>query len=144
MNIKVKLIDESLPMLAYQTEGAAGFDLYSRIDITIEPLKPTLVPTNMVVKTPKGYFLMVAARSSLPLKKNLMLANGIGVVDEDYCGDEDEIKLQLLNFSQSPVEIKKGERIGQAVFVKIEHASSFQQVTSMKTRSRGGFGSTGA
>ena len=143
MNIKIKLIDQSLPMPSYQTEGAVAFDLYARKDVVISPFTPTFVPTNFIVKIPKGYFLMVASRSSTPLKKNLMLANGIGVIDQDYCGDDDELRLLMLNFSKQNVEVKRGERIGQAILVKIAKADKFLKVTSMNKKSRGGFGSTG-
>ncbi len=143
MNLKIKLIDESLPMPAYQTEGSVAFDLYSRVDMAVEPFSPTIIPTNLIVKTPHGYFLMLASRSSTPLKKNLMVANGIGVIDEDYCGDKDEIGLQVLNFSKKTVHIKKGERIGQAILVKIARAAKFVKTSTMAVKSRGGFGSTG-
>lgn len=143
MNIKIKLVDPSLPMPAYQTSGSVAFDLYARRDTVIPPFTPTIVPTNLIVKAPKGYFLMLASRSSTPLKKNLMVANGIGVIDQDYCGEEDEIGLQMLNFSKENVEVKKGERIGQALLVKIAKAEKFTAVTAMSKKSRGGFGSTG-
>ncbi len=143
MNLKIKLVDSSLPLPSYQTEGAVAFDLYSRKDITVPPFKVTIIPTNLIVKIPKGYFLMLASRSSTPLKKSLMVANGIGVIDQDYCGEEDEIGLQVLNFSQQNVEVKRGERIGQALLIKITKADNFVKVTSMSKKSRGGFGSTG-
>lgn len=143
MNLKIKLVDPSLPMPSYQTEGAVAFDLYARKDMSIPPFVPTIIPTNIIVKIPSGYFLMLASRSSTPLKKQLMIANGIGVIDQDYCGEEDEIGLQVLNFSKQNVEVKKGERIGQALLVKIAKAEKFVQVTSMSKKSRGGFGSTG-
>jgi dUTP pyrophosphatase len=143
MKIDIKRIDKTLPLPKYETMGSAAFDLYSRVDITIKPFTPTIVPTNFIIKTPPGYFLMLASRSSTPLKKGLMVANGIGVVDEDYCGDTDEIGLQVLNFTKQDVELKKGDRIGQALFVKIEKAEKFDEKDTMDNKSRGGFGSTG-
>lgn len=143
MNITIKLIDSSLPVPSYQTKGSVAFDLYARKDIIIPPFTPIIIPTNIIVKIPKGYFLMLASRSSTPLKKSLMVANGLGVIDQDYCGEEDEIGLQMLNFSKKDVEVKKGERIGQALFVKIAKAEKFISVKSMSKTSRGGFGSTG-
>jgi dUTP pyrophosphatase len=143
MKIEIKRIDNTLPLPKYETSGSVAFDLYSRIDMTIKPFTPTIMPTNFIIKTPPGYFLMLASRSSTPLKKGLMVANGIGVVDEDYCGDSDEIGLQLLNFTQKDIEIKKGDRIGQALFVKIEKADEFDEKETMDSKSRGGFGSTG-
>ena len=65
------------------------------------------MPTGLVIEVPAGMFLGVFARSSTPLKKGLMVANGVGVVDSDYCGPTDEIKVPTLNITSSPVEIKK-------------------------------------
>ena len=141
--MNIKRIDPSLPLPAYQTKGSVAFDLYARIDMVIKPFTSTIIPSNIVVKIPEGYFLMLASRSSLPLKKSLMIANGVGVIDEDYCGDKDEIGVQVLNFSQSDVEVKKGERIAQAILVKIAKVDEFVPVDSMNAESRGGFGSTG-
>lgn len=142
MKLPIKLIDNSLPSVNYQTKGAVGFDLYSRVDIEIPPWQPSLIPLNLIVKIPRGYFLLLAARSSLALKKNLILANGIGVIDNDYHGEKDEIKLSVINFSQKKVLVKKGERIAQGILVKINKVEKFVKMKKIKTKSRGGFGST--
>ena len=86
--------------------------------------------------------LMLATRSSLPLKKGLSFPHGIGIIDQDYCGPEDEVKIQVLNLTDKPVQIAKGDRIAQAVFVKMETAL-FEEMEDVKTaQNRGGFGST--
>lgn len=143
MKIKIKLVDKSLPLPSYQTEGAVAFDLYARTTTTINPFEPTIIPANVVIEVPEGYFLMIASRSSTPLKKKLMIANGIGVIDQDYHGDKDEIGVQVLNFSQKEVIIERGERIAQALLVQIAKVVEFDIVESIKEQSRGGFGSTG-
>ena len=71
------------------------------------------------------------------------MANGIGIIDQDYHGDTDEIAMQVLNFSKEDVTVEKGERIAQAILVKIAKIDKFVEVQSMKKESRGGFGSTG-
>ncbi len=142
MKLSVKLIDDSLPFPSYQTDGSVGFDLYSRVNLVIPPWQVTLIPLNLIVKIPKGYFLMIAARSSLALKKNLILANGVGVIDNDYHGEKDELKASVINFSQKPVVIKKGERIAQGIMVKIGKVKKFLKMVKIKKKSRGGFGST--
>jgi len=142
MNLKIKLVDETLPLPAYQTKGAVAFDLYSRKQVVVPSWQPTLIPLNLIVKIPKGYFLMLCARSSLAFKKNLIVANGIGVIDQDYCGELDEIKLSVINFSKKEVIIKRGERIAQAILIKITKANKFITVKKIGKRSRGGFGST--
>lgn len=143
MKIKIKRIDPTLPLPQYQTPGSVAFDLYARKTIVIQPWKPTIIPANVIVEVPEGYFLMLASRSSTPIKKNLMVANGIGVIDQDYHGDKDEIGVQVLNFSKEDVTVEKGERIAQALLVQIAKVVEFDEVDSIKKESRGGFGSTG-
>ncbi len=143
MKIKIKIIDKTLPLPKYQTEGSVAFDLYARESTTIKPFSPTIIPANVVIEVPKGYFLMIASRSSTPLKKRLMVANGIGVIDQDYHGDTDEIGVQVINFSNEEVIVERGERIAQALLVQIAKVIDFDIVDSIKKESRGGFGSTG-
>ncbi len=144
MNLKIKLVDNNLPLPQYQTDGSVAFDLYSRENKSIEPWKPTIVPANIIVQVPEGYFLMITSRSSLAIKKNLILANGVGVVDQDYCGDQDEIGVSLINFSNTSVLVERGERIAQALLVSIAKIKGFETVENMGAHSRGGFGSTGS
>jgi dUTP pyrophosphatase len=143
MKVKIKRIDPSLPLPEYQTSGAVAFDLTSRIDMTIAPKTLGLIPANVVIETPPGYMLMVSSRSSTPKKKGLLIPHGIGIVDRDYCGEKDEVMMQFYNFTDQEVSIAKGERIGQAVFVRIDK-SEWEEVNEMSAESRGGFGSTGA
>lgn len=142
MKIKITRIDKSLPLPEYQTKGSVAFDLYSRIDLEIKPKEIALIPTNFIIQTPKNYMLLVAARSSTPKKLGLLKPHGIGIIDQDFCGPKDEIHVQVLNFTDNSVKIKKGQRIGQATFVKINKAN-WQEVKEIKQKSRGGFGSTG-
>src|SRR5918999_918242 len=74
-----------------QTADAAGFDLASVADITVEPGRVALIPTGLVIKVPLRMFLGIFARSSTPLRRGLMVANGVGVIDPDYCGPADEV-----------------------------------------------------
>jgi dUTP pyrophosphatase len=84
----------------------------------------------------------MAARSSLSFKKGLKQANGIGVIDSDFCGPNDEISIAVHNFTNEPVTVERGERIAQGLFVKVEQAV-WNEVAEMTAASRGGFGSTG-
>lgn len=72
-----------------------------------------------------------------------MPANGIGIIDADYCGDDDELGYLVYNFTKKPVRIKRGERIGQAMFVKLGRVQTWVERKRMNKKSRGGFGSTG-
>lgn len=142
MKVRIYRKDPSVPIPAYQTAGSVAFDLSPSQDAVIPPHEIRLVPTGLVICTPPGHMLAIAARSSTPLKRGLMIPNGVGIVDQDYCGPDDEIKLQLLNFTDKPVEIKKGDRIAQGLFLALDRVE-FEEVTSLDSKTRGGFGSTG-
>ncbi len=141
MKIKIKRFNKEHPLPKRQTEGAAAFDLMAREATTIPPKQIGYVPLNIAVGTPPGHFLLIAARSGTH-KKGLMLANGIGIVDPDYSGDNDEVKAAYYNFLDQPVSIEKGERIAQAAFIPIR-SFEWQETEKMETKDRGGFGTTG-
>ncbi|UPA22176.1 dUTP diphosphatase [Candidatus Peribacteria bacterium] len=142
MHISIKRLDTTLPLPKYESAGAVGFDLVTRETTVIEPGKIALVPGNVIVKVPEGYALFLIARSSLPRKKGLVCPHGIGVIDQDYHGDEDELKVQVQNITDAPVTVERGERIAQGIFVKVETAI-WEEVDSHGAETRGGFGSTG-
>jgi dUTP pyrophosphatase len=141
MNVRIKRIDKSLPLPNYQTNGSVGFDIYAREDTIIPGKNIGLVPGNIIVETPPGYMLLLALRSSTPKKKGLHKPHGIGVIDNDYCGENDEIKVQVFNATEKEVKVEKGERIAQGIFVKVDRFE-WDETDSMG-KSRGGFGSTG-
>ena len=98
MLVKIKRIDASIPAPKYHTNGSAAFDFCSRETLTIAPHGLMRIPTGLIIATPEGYVLVVSARSSLAIKKGLMLANGIGLVDSDYCGPN-EILISVYNLT---------------------------------------------
>lgn len=140
MKIKIKRIDSTLPLPEYHTKGAVAFDLYSREDVAIAPKSLERLPTNIIVATPKGYMLEIKDRSSTLKRKGLLVTTGY--IDNDYCGEQDEILLQVYNLTDKEVKVEKGERLGQGVFVKIDIAE-WEEVDIMVSNDRGGFGSTG-
>jgi dUTP pyrophosphatase len=142
MNVSVFRRDPSVPLPKYETPGSAGFDLAASADVTIEPGAIALVPTGLVIGVPPGHLLGIFARSSTPLKKGLMVANGVGVVDSDYCGPDDEVKVQVLNFTKAAVTVRRGDRIAQGVILPFVRAE-WKEDTSAAGPTRGGFGSTG-
>lgn len=142
MRLRITRLDPSVSLPAPATGGAAGFDLAAAADIVIPPREIRLVGTGLVIAVPNGHFLGIFARSSTPLKRGLMVANGVGVVDADYCGPEDEIRIQVLNFTDAPVTVKCGDRIAQGIVLPAP-AVEWEQVASTDAPSRGGFGSTG-
>jgi len=141
MKVRIKRIDSTLPLPTYSTPGSVAFDLYSRVDTTVAPKTIERIPTNIIVETPEKYMLVVVPRSSTPKRKGLSIPQGIGIVDQDYCGPNDEILLQFYNFTDQPVTIEKGERLGQAVFIRIDKAEFAEEEIAAKDR--GGYGSTG-
>lgn len=143
MNIRLQRIDKELPLPNYATVGSVGFDLLARVTTVVEPGKIELVPSNVIVEVPEGYMLIVASRSSTPKKKGLTPPHGFGVIDRDYCGPQDEIKIQVYNFSSEPVTVERGEKIAQGVFVRVDRFE-FEEVSAIRDESRGGFGSTDA
>ena len=141
--VAIRRLDPSIPLPEYQTPGAAGFDIAASADVLIEPGVIALVPTGLVIKVPDGHFLGIFARSSTPLKRGLMVANGVGVIDQDYCGTHDEVKVQVLNFTNTAVRVVKGDRIAQGVFIPVTRAKWEETGGDLREGSRGGFGATG-
>ncbi|MBU1992517.1 dUTP diphosphatase [Patescibacteria group bacterium] len=141
MNVKIKRIDKSLPLPVYETKGSCGFDILAREDTEIEAKEVGFIPANVIVEVPVGYMLIVASRSSTPINKGLMPPHGFGIIDHDYCGPEDEVKILVYNFRDKPITIKKGEKVAQGVFVHIDKFD-WEEVEEMGNKTRGGFGST--
>ena len=141
--VRIRRLDATVPLPAYQTPGAAGFDLAASADVLIAPGTIALVPTGLVIEVPAGHFLGIFARSSTPLKKGLMVANGVGVIDQDYCGPADEVKIQVLNFTAAPVQVARGDRIAQGLFIPVARADWQEADDDLRHGSRGGFGATG-
>jgi len=141
MKVKIKRLDKTLPLPIYETDGSVGFDILARESTVISNGNIELIPANIIVEVPEGYMLVVASRSSTPRKKGLTPPHGFGVIDQDYCGPKDEIKIQVYNFSGEDVTIEKGEKIAQGVFVRVDKFE-WEEVDSVDSENRGGFGST--
>ena len=141
LTTRIRRLRPDVTLPAYQTAESAGFDLAASEDVTIEPGEVALVPTGLVIEVPHGHFLGVFARSSTPLKRGLMVANGVGVVDPDYSGPADEVKIEVVNFTGQPVHVKKGDRIAQGLFIPVVQAR-WIEADDIRAVSRGGFGST--
>ena len=141
MTVKIKRLDTDLPLPQYETGGSVGFDLLCRESVTIAPQTVALIPANVVVETPPGYMLLVTLRSSTPRKLGLLIPHGVGIIDQDYCGEGDEIQIQVYNFTGQPVTIERGDKIAQGIFVRVDTAE-WSEVPEMESETRGGFGST--
>jgi dUTP pyrophosphatase len=141
--VRIRRLTPSAAVPRYETAGAAGFDLSASQDMTVLPGEVTLVPTGLAIEVPPDTFLGIFARSSTPLKRGLMVANGVGVVDPDYCGPADEVKIEVYNFTARPVHIKAGDRIAQGILIPAIRVE-WDEADSLRGQSRGGFGATDA
>jgi dUTP pyrophosphatase len=126
----------------YGTAGAAAFDLAAAEDLEVPAGAIRLVRTGLVIHVPEGYFLAIIARSSTPVKRGLILANSVGVIDSDYCGPTDEIKIQLLNVTETAVAVRSGDRLAQGILLPAPRVE-WEETEVAAGQSRGGFGSTG-
>ena len=142
MRLKIRRLDPTVPLPAYGTDEAAGFDLAAARDVRVAPGQIALVRTGLVIEVPTGHFLGIFARSSTPLKRGLIVANGVGVVDSDYSGPNDEVMVQVLNFTAAEVRISRGDRIAQGIVLPAPRVT-WQEVTEIRESTRGGFGATG-
>jgi dUTP pyrophosphatase len=134
---------KGLPIPHYQTEHAAGVDVYAAVDneVVLGAGKWKLIPTGMSVAIPEGYEGQMRPRSGLALKHGIGMLNAPGTIDADYRG---EVGVILFNFSDTPFRIQRGDRIAQLVIAKIEKAKFVtMEALSETARGAGGFGHTG-
>ena len=134
---------EGLPLPAYATPGAAGFDLLAAVrePLVIPPGGRALVPTGLQMALPEGFELQVRPRSGLALKHGITLPNSPGTIDEDYRG---EVGVILLNTGDAPFVVERGARIAQGVLAPVVRGA-WTEVAELPDTARGagGFGSTG-
>src|SRR6266568_6424428 len=130
-NVRIRRLHPSVPLPRYETSGAAGFDLAASEHVTIQPGAVALIPTGLVIEVPAGHFLGIFARSSTPLKRGLMVANGVGVLDPDYCGPKDEVTIQVLNISGAEVQVKRGDRLAQGIVIPAPRVS-WKEVSELR------------
>src|SRR5215212_4349337 len=109
MRLKIRRLDSTISLPTYATDEAAGFDLAASQDVRLAPGQIALVPTGLVIEIPSGHFLAIFARSSTPLKRGLLVANGVGVVDPDYSGPSDEVMIQVLNVADTEAHVHRGD-----------------------------------
>ncbi|MBR5216168.1 MAG: dUTP diphosphatase [Bacteroidales bacterium] len=143
MTVKiVNKSDNNLP--AYETSSSAGMDLRAYLPegpITLKPMQRTLVPTGLFMEIPEGYEGQVRPRSGLAIKNGITVLNTPGTIDADYRG---EVKIILINLSDTDFVINSGERVAQIVFAKCEQMEVLSVETLSETeRGAGGFGHTG-
>ncbi len=132
-----------VPLPAYQSAGAAGLDLCAAIDedVVIESLQRKLIPTGLSIAIPLGYEGQVRPRSGLALRHGITVLNSPGTIDADYRG---EVKVLLVNLSDTPFRLSRGERIAQLVICPVELGELvLVDELDATERGAGGYGSTG-
>lgn len=125
----------------YHSAKAAGFDIAVSDEHVFNGGEFKIIDTGLVIQCPPNHFLMLSPRSSLFKRKGLLLVNSPGIVDEDYCGPEDLIRLALYNPTSNTSVISAGERVAQGIFIPYTKVN-FSHM-EIEGESRGGFGSTG-
>ena len=140
MEVPILRLEDSVAEPAYATEGSAGFDISTAAAVEIDAGALATVGTGLVIATPPGWSLLVSLRSSTPSRFGIIQPHGIGIIDQDYRGPRDEIRLQLMNVRDSRITIPAGSRIAQGVFVRVAQAQWTRY--EPPAESRGGFGST--
>ncbi len=144
MKLKVWRRDPRARLPEKASNGAVGFDLFALEDQEIPPGEPTFIRTGLVIKTERPYALFVFPRSSLFRKKGLLFPHSAGIIDFDYCGEDDELKILVLNPGSEPVKVSAGERLAQMVLLCVAEGVELEEVPGPPCEdSRGGFGSTG-
>lgn len=142
LNPDIKRIDKELELPIYHTDGAVGFDLCNRLETVVKGYSFARIPVNIIVKVPDNYMLQVSLRSSTPERYGLIIPHGVGIIDQDYYGPEDEILLLVYNITDAAIRISKGTRLAQAIFVKIGNVE-WNEIDEIESENRSGFGSTG-
>lgn len=142
--VKIKIVNRGQqPLPTYATAQSAGMDLRANIDapITLRPMERQLIPTGLHIALPEGFEAQVRPRSGLALKHGITVLNTPGTIDADYRG---ELKVLLVNFSNTDFVINAGERVAQMVIARYEKVD-FEQVIELDDTERGagGYGHTG-
>ena len=143
ITVQVRRLDhgEGLPLPSYATAGAAGMDVVAAESVTLAPGARHAVATGLALAIPQGFEIQVRPRSGLALKHGISVPNTPGTIDSDYRG---ELKVILINHSDEPFAIARGDRVAQLVLAPVVQAA-WQEVADLDETARGsgGFGSTG-
>ncbi len=138
--VKVKKLSSSAILPSYAHPGDTGADLYANIDTVIEPGKSCAIPTGIAVAFPENVDMQIRSRSGLAANRQVFVLNSPGTVDSGYRG---EVCVILFNAGEKPFEVKKGDKIAQAVFSPC-YTAKFDLTDELDETERGtgGFGST--
>jgi dUTP pyrophosphatase len=139
MEIKIKYLTD-IEKIQHIKKGD-WIDLRAAEDVVMYAGESKLIPLGIAMELPEGYEAIMAPRSSTFRKYNIIMTNSIGVVDESYCGDEDQWHFPA--YALKYCKIQKNERICQFRIIEHQPEFSFKEVDSLGNENRGGLGSTG-
>jgi dUTP pyrophosphatase len=145
VRVPVKRLDhgKGLDLPEYMSDHASGMDIRAAIDsaVEIKPMERVLIPTGLALAIPEGYEVQIRPRSGLAIKHGITVINSPGTIDADYRG---EIKVGLVNLSDAPWIVERGQRIAQMVLSRVWHALWDEMDKLPETgRGKGGFGHSG-
>lgn len=141
MEIKIKYHTDKIDRLTYIDGKSDWIDLRSAEEVSLKKGDFRLIDLGVSVELPKGYEMLIVPRSSMYKNFGLIQTNGIGVIDESYCADEDHLMLPVL--AMRDTEIQVNDRLCQFRIFEHQPAIQFNEVETLGNSSRGGFGSTG-
>jgi dUTP pyrophosphatase len=145
--------EKSVPLPKRKTSKSAGMDIYCSESVDLPTGRVTLIETGLIIAVPENCHFKVYIRSGFAVKNNVSLVNDVGIIDEDYCGEEDFLKIPVIRhrvgieeIDNKVLHIEKGERIAQMIVEKTDFPEINwieKDQTDFAVTSRGGFGSTG-
>lgn len=141
VKVKIKYLDDNIEKLAYIDDKSDWIDLRASKDITLKQGSFTLIPLGVAMKLPDGFEAHIVPRSSTFKNYGIIQTNGIGIIDNSYCGDSDQWMMPV--YATRDTEIHKNERICQFRIIRNQPEIVFDEVEELGGKERGGFGSTG-
>ena len=140
VEIKFQKLHPDAQVPSYAHTGDAGADVYSVVEVTLQPSDRAAIPTGLAVDIPLGYEIQVRPKSGLALKHGLAVLNSPGTVDAGYRG---EIQVIVINLGKEAYTFVKGQKIAQLVLKPVIQAQYIEGELGTSERGIGGFGSTG-
>ncbi|MGI6736773.1 MAG: dUTP diphosphatase [Anaerovoracaceae bacterium] len=139
--IRIKYHSDHAPRLCYVDGRSDWIDLHAAEDVVLKKGDFRLIDLGVSVQLPPGYEMLLAPRSSAFRRYGILQTNGIGVIDESYCADDDHLMMPV--YATRDAEIAAGDRICQFRIFRHQPALEFEEVETLGNPARGGFGSTG-
>lgn len=141
VTIKIKYLSKDIDDLKYIDGKSDWIDLRAAETVVMKAGDFRLIPLGVAMALPEGYEAHIAPRSSTFRNYGIIQTNSVGVVDETYCGDEDEWKLPV--YATRDCHIEVNDRVAQFRIMRHQPVIDFEECVKLGKESRGGFGSTG-